>query len=249
MSLHEILLILLGAFTGGLVNGLTGFGTALVALPFWIHIMPPPLAAQLAAAAGVMSQAQTLPAIWHAIEMRRVARFILPGLAGVPVGVWLLPYVGIQTFKLGVGVLLVAYCGFLLFMMSRHAALAFRPAPEQGPADAAVGFAGGVLGGLAGLSGPLPTIWATFKPWSKDLKRGLFQSFNVTILSAMLVFSAVAGLMPSNIWLRLLIVLPGTVAGARAGLMIYRRLDDRRFDRLVLLLLFASGLSLIVGNI
>jgi uncharacterized membrane protein YfcA len=116
-------------------------------------------------------------------------------------------------------------------------------------ADAAVGFCGGVLAGLAGLSGPLPTIWATFKPWSKDHKRALFQSFNVTILSAMLVSSALAGLMPAEIWLALLLALPGTVLGVRLGVMVYRRLDDRRFDRLVLILLLISGLSLIVGNL
>ena len=246
----EIFVILLGAVAGGFVNGLTGFGTALAAMPFWLYVMPPPLAAQLAAAAGVMNQVQTLPAIWHAIDWRRVAPFIVPGLAGVPIGVWLLPYVGIRSFKLGVGVLLVTYCGFLLLNASRRSLVPRTVAPEERPwADAAVGFGGGVLGGLAGLSGPLPTLWATFKPWSKDHKRVLFQSFNVTILSAMLVFSAVAGLMPSDIWFNLLLVLPGTVVGVRLGVMVYRRLDDRRFDRLVLMLLLASGLSLIAGNL
>ena len=45
-------------------------------------------------------------------------------------------------------------------------------------ADAAVGFAGGILGGLAGLSGPLPTLWASMRGWSKDQRRGVFQIFN-----------------------------------------------------------------------
>jgi hypothetical protein len=34
--------------------------------------------------------------------------------------------------------------------------------------DALVGFAGGILGGLAGLSGPLPTLWASVRGRGKD---------------------------------------------------------------------------------
>ena len=52
------------------------------------------------------------------------------------------------------------------------------------PADAAVGFAGGILGGLAGLSGPLPTLWASVRGWTKDQRRGVFQIFNGTVLGA-----------------------------------------------------------------
>jgi hypothetical protein len=77
----------------------------------------------------------------------------------------------------------------------------------------------------------------------------LFQSFNVSILTAMLVFNAVAGQIASGLWLSLLLVLPGTLVGVRLGLLVYRRLDDRRFDRLVLAVLLVSGLSLIAGNL
>ena len=33
--------LILGALVGGFVNGLAGFGTALMALGFWLQIMPP----------------------------------------------------------------------------------------------------------------------------------------------------------------------------------------------------------------
>jgi uncharacterized membrane protein YfcA len=250
MQAVDVLVMLLGALAGGFVNGLTGFGTALAAIPIWLHVMPPALAGQLAAAAAVVSQAQTLPAIWHAIDWRRVAPFIVAGLLGVPIGVWLLPHVGIRSFKLGIGTLLVGYCLFFLLVTSRGAIVPRASVPEDASvADAAVGFCSGVLGGLAGLSGVLPTVWATFKPWSKDHRRALFQSFNVTILAAMLIFNALAGQMASGLWLSLLLVLPGTLVGVRLGLMMYRRLDDRRFDRLVLAVLLVSGLSLIAGNL
>ena len=51
-------------------------------------------------------------------------------------------------------------------------------------ADGLLGFVGGVLGGLAGLSGPVPTIWASLSDWTKAEKRGVIQDFNLTLLTA-----------------------------------------------------------------
>jgi uncharacterized membrane protein YfcA len=38
---------------------------------------------------------------------------------------------------------------------------------------------------------------------------------------------------------------PGTLIGAALGLRVYRRLDDVRFDRIVLVALLLSGLALV----
>ena len=61
-------LILIGAFAGGLVSGLTGFGTGITALPFWLAATTPQLAAPLVVVCSLVAQVQTLPAIWHAID-------------------------------------------------------------------------------------------------------------------------------------------------------------------------------------
>jgi hypothetical protein len=104
------LLILAGAFTGGFVSGLTGFGTGLTALPFWLAAVTPQLASPLVVVCSLVAQLQTLPAIWHAIDVTRVRPFVIGGLAGVPFGTLLLPYVPVGTFKAGVGLLLIIYC-------------------------------------------------------------------------------------------------------------------------------------------
>ena len=243
----NIALLLLGAAAGGFVNGLTGFGTALTAIPIWIQIMPPAFAGAMGAAAGVTGQVQTLHLIRHAIDWRRILPFVVAGLAGVPVGTYLLPYVDPRPFKLGVGAVLVLYCGFGL-LAPRLAASGIGNFGGR-IADAAVGFGGGVMSGIAGLSGPLPIIWATFKPWSRDEKRALFQVFNFTILSATVISSAWSGLLPSSFWTAVAMTVPATFAGVRLGGYVYKRLDDRRFDRLVLSILMLTGVGLIAGNV
>jgi uncharacterized membrane protein YfcA len=114
-------------------------------------------------------------------------------------------------------------------------------------ADGAIGLGGGVLGGLAGLSGPLPTIWAGLRGWGKDAKRGVFQAYNLSILTFAMVSQAVAGLMTVELGRLVLLALPGTIAGAWLGRRLYSRLSDRRFDSAILVLLLISGFSLVLS--
>jgi uncharacterized membrane protein YfcA len=107
-------IVLAGAFTGGFVSGLAGFGTGLVALGIWLHALQPAPAATLVVACSVFAQLLTLPAIRHAIRPSLVWPFVLAGLLGVPVGTALLRFLDPEAFKLGTGLLLVAFSTFLL---------------------------------------------------------------------------------------------------------------------------------------
>src|SRR5690606_2308094 len=80
----EILLIFAGAFAGGFVNGLTGFGTGMTALVLWLHALPVTVAATLVLVCSVVAQLQSLPSIWHALAWRRLAPFLIGGLIGIP---------------------------------------------------------------------------------------------------------------------------------------------------------------------
>jgi uncharacterized membrane protein YfcA len=101
------------------------------------------------------------------------------------------------------------------------------------------------MGGLAGLSGPMPTIWTGLRGWGKDAKRGVLQAYNFSILVLALIFQSVAGLITLELGRLFLVALPGTIAGAWLGRRLYNRLSDRRFDNAVLTLLLISGCLLL----
>lgn len=241
MGTTEIL-VLTGALAGGYVNGLTGFGTGLTALPFWLVALAPATAAPLVVVCSVVAQLQTLPAIWHAVRWRRVLPFVVGGLLGVPAGTMLLGIASPQGFRLAIGGLLVVYCAIML-------------ARRDGPtvawggrlADGLAGLGGGVLGGFAGLSGPLPTVWASLRGWGKDARRSVFQTFNLTVLALAGAAQATAGFVTAEVGRLVLVALPGTLIGAWLGRRTYIRLGERRFDRLVLVLLLLSGVSILAG--
>jgi uncharacterized protein len=232
--------VLAGAFTGGFVSGLAGFGTGLAALGIWLHAIEPAAAASLVVVCSVIAQTLTMRTVWHAVKPVRVLPFVLPGLLGVPVGAALLDRLDPEPFKLAVGVLLVLFSGFLL-IVRRPLHLGF----GGRAADGLVGFAGGVLGGLAGLSGVLPTLWASVRGWGRDERRAVFQVFNWSVLSAALAAHALSGLITAEVAWLVLLALPGTTGGAWLGARAYRRLSDKRFGEVVLGLLLASGLVLV----
>ncbi len=244
MSPATILILLFGALAGGFVSGLAGFGTALIAIGIWLYVLPPPIAATLVIICSVASQSWTMPSIWRAIDFKLIWPFLVGGLIGAPLGTLLVAQVDPGAFKLGVGVLLIVF-PTALFLNRRPMAFTF----GGRYADGVIGLAGGIMGGLSGLSGPLPTLWASVRGWGKDERRGVFQTFNWTVLVAALVTHVGAGLISQPVIGLALLALPGTLIGAWLGARAYHRLSDHHFHRVVLGLLFASGVSLVVSQI
>jgi uncharacterized protein len=240
MTLLPTLLILAGAFLGGFVNGLAGFGTGLVGLGIWLHAVPPAVAASLVIICSVAAQCQTIPSVWHAIDFRHIWPMLAAGVLGVPIGTRLLAHVDPEAFRLGIGILLIVFPATMLMGRPRRAIHWGGRA-----ADAAVGLGGGILGGLSGLSGPLPTMWATLRGWGKDQRRGVFQAYNLTVLMVALAAHVAGGLVTREVGWLLLWAVPGTLAGAWLGAHAYRRLSDHHFHQVVLSLLGFSGLTLV----
>lgn len=60
MSVELIVWLVLGAAAGGFINGLAGFGTALMSLGVWLQVMQPWQAVAVVAAMSVASGVQNL---------------------------------------------------------------------------------------------------------------------------------------------------------------------------------------------
>ncbi|UYN97535.1 MAG: sulfite exporter TauE/SafE family protein [Enhydrobacter sp.] len=240
----DIAIVVAGAAVAGFVNGLTGTAYALAALGFWLHAMPPTMAAPLVALGAVGGHVQALPSIWRGVRWPRLWPFLACGLVGVPLGTTLLTRVQPDPLKLGVGILLVAYVSWTFFV--RHP-----PTVTWGGriADGAAGFVGGVLGGMASLSGPVPVTWVQLRNWPRDEQRGVNQPFNMTILFLALVSAALSGLLDRTWLLWAAIALPISLVGTRIGLKLYGRVNDEQFRRIVLAMLGLSGIILVATSL
>jgi uncharacterized membrane protein YfcA len=236
-------IVLAGALLAGFVNGLAGFGTGLVALGLWLFAIDPVLAAPLVVICSIIAQLLSLISIRPRFEFSRLWPFLLGGILGVPTGVLTLSHIEADSFRTALGAFLVLYCGAML-------ASGRLPLFDRGgrPADTLVGAAGGILGGAAGLSGALPTVWCSLKGWSKTAQRAVYQPFNLAVLSWALAVQAQQGFITAEVGRLTLICLPGTIVGVWLGVRAFGRVDDRQFRRVVLWLLLASGIVLSARN-
>ena len=246
MTIEQIAFVVAGAAAGGFINGLAGFGTALFALGFFLSVMTPPQAVAVVVVLSVVSGIQGLWVVRRAMgeRPRRLLRFLLPGLVGIPLGVLALWMIDARTLKLVIAGFLLLYGGF--FSLRRALPRFERPTPFV---DATVGFLGGVLGGAASLSGALPTMWCSMRPWPKAETRAVLQPFNVVVLGMTAVLLALRGVYDARTLVFVAVAIPATMIAAQIGLMMFKRLPDEMFRRLLILMCLLSGIILMAREL
>jgi uncharacterized membrane protein YfcA len=235
------LLVAGAALLGAFASGLAGFAFGLVALGLWLHVLSPKIAGPLVVVASLVVQTVSLIHLRRAVRLDLLWPFVVGGLIGVPVGVWLLDYTDPDLFRRSVGAFLALYAAYMLL------APAMAPMTAGGrAADTGVGFIGGVMSGLAGLSGAVPTAWCRLRGWSKDVTRAVYQPFNMAIQVMSIAALFQAGLLTRELGFYTLLCLPAMLIGVWLGLRLYARVDERQFRKIVLGMLLVSGISLIL---
>jgi hypothetical protein len=239
LSAKTLAILWLGAFMGGFASGAAGFAFGIVASAIWLHALDPLHATILIVSGGGIIQVGTIWPLRHDIKVRRLAPFALAGLLGIPVGVWLLLRVDSHALKVALGIFLAVYGVYAL-----TAPRLPRIAAGGWFADATVGLAGGVLGGIGGYSGVLPAIWCQLRGWPKDAARGVYQPFILMAHIATLALIGIVALDRAGI-VMFLLASPALAAGAFIGWRVYGRLDEQRFRQALAALLVVSGLILV----
>jgi uncharacterized membrane protein YfcA len=234
----ELPLFLFATFAGAFVAGLSGFAFGLVAASLWLYFLSPLQTATLIVVFGLIVQGDAVWNLRRSLDWRKLWPFLLGATPGVPVGVTLLTWADPHKLRVGVGLLLIVYSVYALF----------RPAlklPGGGTlADASIGFLNGILGGLTGLAGILVTIWSGLRGWPKDVQRAVFQPVAVFIFALSALWLGAKGTVTHETVKLFLIGLPFLIAGTWLGLKLFGRLNEAAFRKLVLALLFASGVAL-----
>lgn len=244
MTAGLLLAVITGSAAAGFVSGVSGFAFGLVAMGVWAWALDPRLVAPMVVAGSLVAQLMSLGYVWRGLRWRLLLPLLLGGALGVPVGVLLLGAIEPHHFRAIVGGVLVVYPALLLLV--RHP----RPITGGGAlADAAIGFVGGVMGGFAGLTGPVPILWCSLRGWEKMVQRAVFQGFSTAMQALTLLAYLAHGTLTPAFAAVFAVMLPSILLPAWLGVQLYRRIDDRQFRLMVLVLLLASGVALVIGAI
>ncbi|MEA9585892.1 sulfite exporter TauE/SafE family protein [Xanthomonas sp. WHRI 10064A] len=236
--------VVIGAVVAGFVQGLSGFAFSLVAMSFWAWALEPRIAAALAVFGALTGQLLAVASVRRGFDWRVLLPFVLGGFAGIPLGVALLPRIDMAMFKAILGTLLVLWCPAML--MAKRL-----PRIRKGGrvADGVVGLAGGIMGGLGGFTGALPTLWCTLRGYEKDQQRAVIQNFNLSMLLVTMATYLGTGAVTRDMLPLFAIVAPAMLVPTLLGARLYVGLSEATFRQVVLGLLTASGVAMLLSSV
>jgi len=237
--LPHLLPVCLIAVLAAFIQGLSGFGSVLVALPLLVLYLDVRMAVPLVSLWGMAINLLLLLDLWRQIRVVRVLPLTLAALPGIPLGVYLLRHLPPRFLELLLSLLLLGFAGYFFLARPRTR--------ELGRGwEVAAGFFSGCLGGSLAASGPPVIIYTALQPWGKDdikaTLTGYFFLSGVFILGA----QAVNRFFTREVLFYGLISIPFILLGFLVGLVGYRRLDTHRYRQVIIGLISLLGLLTLV---
>ena len=239
LTLPQLLFAFAAITLAYIVRGITGFGSALIAVPLLAFILP------LSSIVPLIVLLDFIAAASHGLRHRRAVRWslifpLLPfTLLGVGSALYLLKSVDMSLLRQALGLFIIAYAAYSLFapaLQGQRSRYWVIPA----------GSFGGLIGTLFGTGGPFYVIYLQLQGVDKS-------TFRATIASIFLIDGGLrlsgfvsAGFYPGNTLILALTALPVMLVALFIGGHIHTRLPPEVFQRGIGLLLIGSGLGLLL---
>ena len=147
VALNGLVWLVLGSFIAGLVRGFSGFGTAMVFLPFAGAVLPPVWALTVMVVMDIIGPLFLAPRTMKTAHLGEVARLAIGSFVAIPAGVAVLIVLPAEVFRYAVSLLALLLLVLLVFGVRYRGEL-------TRPMIYGTGGLGGFLAGAVGLPGP-----------------------------------------------------------------------------------------------
>jgi len=224
----------------GVVQGLTGFGAGLLAIPLLCLIMDVKLAVSVCIVSTLAISTTMAYDLRRYLDYRKILPLLLGSLPGSVVGTLLLKGVDPLLIKTLLGLLLIGVSGFNL---------AFKPRPVNPKVGwgYAAGFLSGAINATVAAGGPPAIIYTTLHDWKKEEIKATLTGF--FMLNGYFTASVHAGngMIGKDALGYFAVTLPFVLAGTALGSRITGRINRRLYLQIVYGLLTALGVLMLVG--
>ncbi len=233
-----VLLLLAVVFLATLIRSAFGFGEALVAVPLLALFLPVKVAVPLAVLLSITVAAVILVQDWRKVHVGSAWRLVLPTLAGIPLGLWLLRNASEPVVK---GILAVVILGFSLYSLMGRMHFELRSDRSAW----AFGFIAGILGGAYGMNGPPLVIFGSLRRWSPEHFRATLQGYFLPASAIIMAGYWLDGLWVPAVTRYFFLSLPVALAAIFLGRWINRRMKAHTFIRYIHIGLLGVGTMLL----
>jgi uncharacterized protein len=237
--------VALTTLTAACLQASVGMGFALVLTPVMFAFLSPVGAITAVTLLGMVLNVLVLFAERRrpSVAWGEVAPILIAVVPGTVCGVIVLRALPKPVLQAAVGTAVIVAA------LARVLAARVRTPPDRASARLAVGFATGALTTSAGVSGPPLALWLSRRGLApvelRDSLSAMFLAIGLIAALALLPVIGRAHLHPALLWAALGCVVAGHAVGSRA----FARLDARRFEPLLLLVIVAAGVASLVGGL
>ncbi len=233
--------ILLIVFVATVIRSAFGFGEALIAVPLLATVIPLQVAAPMAVLLSITIAAVVVAQDWRHIHLRSSVWLLIPTLAGIPVGLWLLTSTHQRVVK---GMLAAVIMAFAAYSLTGRRRLELRSDARRWLLTC--GFCAGVLGGAYGMNGPPLVIYGSMRRWTAQQFRATLQGYFLPASILGMAGYGLAGLWTRPVTHYYLLGLPVALPAVLVGRWINRRLSGDAFLKWVYVGLAGVGVLLLV---
>ncbi|NIA08263.1 MAG: TSUP family transporter [Nitrospiraceae bacterium] len=228
------------SFFAGLVQGLTGFGSALLAMPLFLLFLDAKTAVPLSILNGLIITSYLCLQLKRHLDWGKIFPLLLGCLPGIVVGVYFLKRAGNTWIKVLLGILLIGYALFSLRFKPKAIKM-----PSFGPYVA--GFATGAIGAAFSAGGPPVIIYTMLTGWPKDTIKATLSG--LFFLTGLLIACAhwLSGLTNALVLQYFSVSAPPIIIGVWLGSRIYSRTSMDAYIRIILLLLIGMGILMVAS--
>ena len=229
------------AFLAAGCQSLTGFGSALVAVPLLSLYLDAKLAVVISTLLSTAISAPLLVEVRRQVRLAKVAPLAIGSVAGVPIGLLILEGVDARSLKILVAAVAIV-ASVILYLAPRL---------HFGSRNVLSSLVAGALSGLrrasTSMAGPPLVLYTlSHEKEIEDFRSALLAMFLFTSLLTVPGF-IVADLVSRDALLATGVAVPGLVAGLLAGAYLRSRVQPELFRRLVLAVLVMTSVGVIVS--
>jgi len=239
LTVPQILFALAAIILAYIVRGITGFGSALIAVPLLAFILPLTVIVPLIVLLDFIASASHGLRHWRSVRWPLILPLLPFTLLGVSSAIYLLKSIDVSLLRQALGLFIIAYALYSLF------APAPRTQHSRYWAIPAGGF-GGLIGTLFGTGGPFYVIYLQLQGTDKTAFRATIASIFLIDGSLRLVGFTSTGFYPHDTLMLVLSTLPVMLIALYTGGHIHTSLRAETFRRAISLLLIGSGLGLLL---
>ena len=223
--------VLVAAF----VRGVSGFGLALILAPILLLLMNAKSTVVVNLLLAIISNLVVLPFNFRHIYLKGILPMVIFTIPGIIIGAWIITIIEPLILKIVIGAVTVISVIPLAMGISK----AFR---KEKLVCGLSGFLSGLLGTSTSLGGPPVVLFMHNQNWRKETihsSLAAYFTFNgVCALGAL----AVAGIMEVQTLVTAGSLVPALLIGTVIGMVTFRRLSQRLFRIITLVIIVCAGI-------